>query len=119
VSTEALSTEALSTEALSTEALSTEALSAAASGNGFDASLPYELHPDVGLRREAFGAIAYHYGSRRLTFLKSVSLVDLLEALPRYGSARACVEAHAGPSKSEALERALSGLATSGVIRAR
>jgi putative mycofactocin binding protein MftB len=94
-------------------------VSTEASGTGFDASLPYELHPDVGLRREAFGAIAYHYGSRRLTFLKSVSLADLLEALPRYDSARAGVQAHAGPSESETLERALAGLAASGVIRAR
>jgi putative mycofactocin binding protein MftB len=86
---------------------------------GFDADLPYELDPDVGLRREAFGAIAYHYRDRQLTFLKSASLVDVLEALPDHRSANAAVEAHSGPSEAAALGRALASLASSGLIRAR
>ena len=35
----------------------------------------YALHPQVGLRDEAFGALAYHYGNRRLTFLNDDALV--------------------------------------------
>ncbi len=31
---------------------------------------PLELHPQVALRPEPFGALAYHYGNRRLIFLK-------------------------------------------------
>jgi hypothetical protein len=29
-----------------------------------------ELHPQVALRPEPFGALAYHYGNRKLVFLK-------------------------------------------------
>jgi putative mycofactocin binding protein MftB len=35
----------------------------------------YALHPQVGLREEKFGALAYHYGNRRLTFLNDDALV--------------------------------------------
>jgi putative mycofactocin binding protein MftB len=35
----------------------------------------YALHPQVGLREERFGALAYHYGNRRLTFLNDEALV--------------------------------------------
>ncbi|MGD0395120.1 MAG: mycofactocin biosynthesis chaperone MftB, partial [Acidimicrobiales bacterium] len=32
----------------------------------FDPSRPWTLHPQVSLRPEAFGALAYHFGTRRL-----------------------------------------------------
>ncbi|MCX6513169.1 MAG: mycofactocin biosynthesis chaperone MftB [Actinobacteria bacterium] len=35
-----------------------------------------ELHPEVALRDESFGALAYHYGNRRLVFLKSRPLAS-------------------------------------------
>jgi len=35
----------------------------------------YALHPQVGLREEKFGALAYHYGNRRLTFLNDEALL--------------------------------------------
>ena len=34
----------------------------------FDPDAPHRLSPRVGLRPEPFGALAYHYGNRRLTF---------------------------------------------------
>ena len=34
-----------------------------------------ELHPQVALRPEPFGALAYHYGNRRLVFLKHPDVV--------------------------------------------
>lgn len=39
------------------------------------------LSPQVALRPEPFGALAYHFGNRRLTFLKQPSLVSLVRAL--------------------------------------
>ena len=40
----------------------------------------YALHPQVGLRDEAFGALAYHYGNRRLTFLNDSRLVSVVRS---------------------------------------
>jgi len=39
------------------------------------------LHPDVALRPERFGALAYHFGNRRLSFIKHVDLLAVVEAL--------------------------------------
>jgi putative mycofactocin binding protein MftB len=44
-----------------------------------DASL--ELDPQVALRPEPFGALAYHYGNRRLVFLKSPDVLAVVRAL--------------------------------------
>ena len=41
----------------------------------------YALHPQVGLRDEAFGALAYHYGNRRLTFLNDARLVTVVRTV--------------------------------------
>ena len=35
----------------------------------------------VALRPEPFGALAYHYGTRRLSFLKAPDLVELVRGL--------------------------------------
>ncbi|MBA3801615.1 MAG: mycofactocin biosynthesis chaperone MftB [Acidimicrobiia bacterium] len=39
------------------------------------------LNPDVALRPEPFGALAYHYGNRRLVFLRHPDLVAVVYAL--------------------------------------
>ena len=39
------------------------------------------LDPQVALRPEPFGALAYHYGNRRLVFLKHPDVVRVVEAL--------------------------------------
>ena len=45
------------------------------------------LDPQVALRPEPFGALAYHYGTRRLIFLKHPDVVRVVRALgrPRHG----------------------------------
>jgi len=42
---------------------------------------PWRLHPQVALRPERFGALAYHFGTRRLSFLKSRRLLDVVQGL--------------------------------------
>lgn len=78
------------------------------------------MHPDVALRAEPFGALAYHYGNRRLTFLRSPELVELVEHLGEHESATEALDARsiAGDRRAR-LERALSSLCASEVIRAR
>ena len=39
------------------------------------------LDPHVALRPEPFGALAYHYGNRRLIFLKHPDVVRVVNAL--------------------------------------
>ena len=45
-----------------------------------------DLHPQVALRPEPFGALAYHYGNRRLVFLKHPDMVVVARALGRHAS---------------------------------
>ena len=49
-----------------------------------DAAL--ELNPQVALRPEPFGALAYHYGNRRLVFLKHHDVVNVAKNLSQYPS---------------------------------
>jgi len=86
---------------------------------GFVTELHWALHPQVALRPEAFGALAYHYGNRRLVFLKSQALVDLVTSLGDYDSAQAALEALIDPTEHRRYEAALARLATSEVICAR
>jgi putative mycofactocin binding protein MftB len=39
------------------------------------------VHPSVAVRPEPFGALVYHYGNRKLVFLKSPGMVRLVHAL--------------------------------------
>ena len=80
----------------------------------FDATRPYRLHERVALRPEPFGALAYHYGNRRLNFLRAPELVTLVESLGDHDSPRAAFDA-AGiePRRWPSFERALASLANS------
>ena len=78
----------------------------------------WRLNPQVALRDEAFGALAYHYGNRRLVFLKSRTLVELVTALGDHPSAAAAITACVPERSHAAYERALARLAASGVIDA-
>lgn len=86
----------------------------------FDATLPYRVHPQVAIRPEPFGAIAYHYGNRRLLFLKSERLVQVLDCLESHRSAEEAVAAvTTAPKMAAALIKALGDLESSGVVDAR
>ncbi len=80
----------------------------------------WELSPGVALRQEAFGALAYHFGNRRLTFLKRPELVDVVRALGASPDVRtALATVGVPPAQTDAYLAALSGLAAADMIRPR
>jgi len=87
-------------------------------GAAFAAEKAWRLNPQVALRDESFGALAYHYGNRRLVFLKSRLLVDLVSSLGEYANATEAIGALVPENRRAAYERALARLATSEVIDA-
>ena len=80
----------------------------------------WELHPSVSVRPEPFGALMYHFGNRRLSFLKTRQLLDIVNGLATAPDARsACLAAGADPAHLPALGRALASLAAGDLIRPR
>ncbi len=96
----------------------TETRPAAAAGSAFAVERAWRLNPQVALRDEAFGALAYHYGNRRLVFLKSRTLVTLVSSLADHPSAASALAACVPERSRAAYERALARLAASEVIDA-
>jgi putative mycofactocin binding protein MftB len=79
-----------------------------------------ELHPSVALRPEPFGALAYHYGNRRLIFLKHPDVVAVVRRLGAEPSVRATLEScGVAPARWAAFVDALSSLESSEVLRER
>jgi putative mycofactocin binding protein MftB len=80
----------------------------------------YALHPQVGLRDERFGALAYHYGNRRLTFLNDARLVDVVRTAADYDDIDAALDAAGiAPSARPAYLAALARLSQAEVLVAR
>ncbi|MDA8149367.1 MAG: mycofactocin biosynthesis chaperone MftB [Actinomycetota bacterium] len=80
----------------------------------------WELAPQVSLRPESFGALAYHFGTRRLSFLKSTTLRRVVQSLSSAPSAwEACRQADVAPSEIDHYIAALATLAETGMIVAR
>jgi putative mycofactocin binding protein MftB len=78
---------------------------------------PLALHPRVALRPEPFGALAYHYDTRRLNFLRSHELVALIESLADHPSARAAFDASdIDADRWTAFSTALESLTSSGFL---
>ena len=83
----------------------------------FDGARAWTLHPQVSLRPESFGALAYHFGTRRLSFLKSRTLLAVVESLAEQPTGHdACRAAGVPPEEWSRYERALDTLAESGMI---
>lgn len=80
----------------------------------------WTLTPQVSVRPERFGALLYHFGTRRLSFLKDTVLVDVIGRLAEAPSARAaCDLAGVGATALPAYERALGRLAETDMLRER
>ena len=85
-----------------------------------DLAAPFELDPQVALRPEPFGALAYHFGTRRLSFLRSPDIVAVVRALGAEPSVEAAlVSCGIAPARWPSFESALATLETSGMIRPR
>jgi mycofactocin biosynthesis protein MftB len=87
---------------------------------GFDVDLPWQKARSVALRPEPFGALVYHFGNRKLSFLKSKTLVAVVEALAEHPSAAAALTAcGVTDAQRPAYVRALADLARSQMIEGR
>jgi putative mycofactocin binding protein MftB len=83
----------------------------------FDLDAAWRLHPHVSVRPERFGALLYHFGTRRLSFLKSPALLTVVRSLASQPSARAaCRAAGLGEADLPAYTRALATLAAGRMI---
>ena len=77
----------------------------------------WDLAPQVSVRPEPFGALLYHFGTRRLSFIKTRKLLAVVQALGEQPSGRdACRVAGVSDSELPAYARALETLASSGMI---
>ena len=86
----------------------------------FDLDAAWRLHPQVSIRPERFGALLYHFGTRKLSFLKSPALLTVVQALDGAVSARAaCAGAGVAESELPSYRAALATLASSQMITER
>ena len=84
----------------------------------FDPALPWQRSHSVALRPEPFGALVYHFGNRKLSFLKSKQLVAVVENLAGHPSALAAIDAAGVPeAQRPAYVKALADLARSQMIQ--
>lgn len=85
----------------------------------FATDIAWQLSRSVGLRPEPFGALAYHFDTRRLVFLKTPELVDLVNDLESHDSIDAALDncpAVTSSTKRTSYTKALASLAEAGVI---
>lgn len=59
----------------------------------FDPDGRWRLHPQVAVRPEPFGALLYHFGTRKLSFLKNRTILAIVETLGEYDDVRSACRA--------------------------
>ena len=102
--------------AASTDGLATDS-PAASPVAAFDLDAAWQLDGRVSVRPERFGALLYHFGTRRLSFLKSPELLTVVSSLAGQPSARAaCTRAGVPAAELGRYQAALATLATSQMI---
>jgi putative mycofactocin binding protein MftB len=80
----------------------------------------FALHPQVALRPEPFGALAYHYGNRKLTFLKHPDIVRVVRTLGDHPTLRdALTTAGIAEKRWPTFERAVAVLVDSEMLGER
>jgi mycofactocin biosynthesis protein MftB len=86
----------------------------------FQLDRPWRLDERVALRPERFGALLYHFGTRRLSFLKNQTVLAVVQSLADHPTARAaCLAAGIRADELPAYTRALAVLADSQMISER
>ena len=81
----------------------------------FDLDVRWQLHPQVALRPEPFGALLYHFGTRKLSFLKNLVVVQVVTAIGEHPTARASLRA-AGVEDVAIYAKALDTLVNSNML---
>lgn len=81
----------------------------------FDLDARWQLHPQVALRPEPFGALLYHFGTRKLSFLKNLVVVEVVTAIGEHPTARAALRA-AGVQDVGIYAKALDTLVNSNML---
>jgi mycofactocin biosynthesis protein MftB len=88
--------------------------------DGFDPGLPWRRGRSVAVRPEPFGALVYSFATRKLSFLKSRTLLAVVESLAEHPSADAALTAAGVPAAQRAAYLlALRDLARSQMIERR
>ncbi len=89
----------------------------AAPPDGFDPHRGWRLHPQVAVRPEPFGALLYHFGTRKLSFLKNRTMLDVVRGLADHPDAQsACRAAGVDDARQQPYLRALAVLAGSNML---
>ncbi len=79
-----------------------------------------DVAPQVSVRPEPFGALLYHFGTRRLSFLKDPRLLSVVQQLDGAPTARAaCAQAGVETAALPAFERALARLVATDMLTER
>ena len=78
------------------------------------------LHPQVALRPEPFGALAYHYDTRRLVFVKHPDVVRVVNELADHATVADTLDACGiAPARHPAFADAIASLLDSEILRDR
>ena len=78
----------------------------------------WRIAPQVAVRPEPFGALLYHFGTRRLSFVKDRRLLDVVQRLGDAETARAaCAAAGVAGADVERFGRALATLAATQMLQ--
>lgn len=82
-----------------------------------DLDVAWDLSPRVSVRPEPFGALLYHFGTRKLSFLKDRTLLTVVTSLASTPTARAACElAGIATQDLPVYARALETLARSSML---
>ena len=92
-------------------------LTVSSTAPAFDPDRSWRLHHQVSVRPEPFGALLYHFGTRKLSFLKNRVIVEVVNSLSGHPDARsACRAAGIQDEQQAPYLRALAVLAQSKML---